>query len=449
MWCYPTEGLALVNQALEIAPQEDSRVQSLIYFGLASVYHLMEDYARAVEAYQMAIEHGRAAANFVAEMMSVAGLSLMAFEHGQNHLAFEIVSQAIDRIERAGILPPISTVLYGSLGQIYYEWHQLDKARENTLRAIELSAWGGYSSGAVYCRVLLSRLLQIEGDLEAADQEIQKAVEQMQVGAPADVREEVVVQQVRVYLAQDRLAAAEMALQSHGFSFQGGFSFPDLPPGGAITHIAGLLYNSGLRVLLYRARARRELASLRPGIELADQLIARALQREYVLVALEALLLRAQISATLGNGETNGQSQVDYVRALELAEPEGLIGVFVEQGAPVAEALANLVEQDQLGAVQPDYVKRTRFIRSILAAFSSSRLPGPTHGGPAALIEPLTDRELDVLRSMAEGLKYKEIAARLFISLNTVRFHVKAIYGKLNVNNRTQAIEMARRLQLL
>jgi LuxR family maltose regulon positive regulatory protein len=67
----------------------------------------------------------------------------------------------------------------------------------------------------------------------------------------------------------------------------------------------------------------------------------------------------------------------------------------------------------------------------------------------SALIEPLTDRELDVLRLMAEGLKYEEIAGRLFISVNTVRSHVKVIYGKLQVKNRTQAIERARRLQLL
>lgn len=66
-----------------------------------------------------------------------------------------------------------------------------------------------------------------------------------------------------------------------------------------------------------------------------------------------------------------------------------------------------------------------------------------------ALIDPLTGRELDVLRLMAQGLKYKEIAEKLFISQNTVRFHVKAIYGKLNVNNRTQAIEQARQLQIM
>jgi len=61
---------------------------------------------------------------------------------------------------------------------------------------------------------------------------------------------------------------------------------------------------------------------------------------------------------------------------------------------------------------------------------------------------PLTDRELEVLRFMARGLKYAEIAEQLYISLNTVRFHVKAIYGKLYANNRTQAIERARQLQL-
>jgi LuxR family maltose regulon positive regulatory protein len=175
---------------------------------------------------------------------------------------------------------------------------------------------------------------------------------------------------------------------------------------------------------------------------LAGRLVTGALQGQYILVVLEALLLRAQMRAALGSSASNlAASQADYVRALELAEPEGFIGVFVEQGGPVAEALANLVRQNQLGAVNLDYVER------ILAAFSALQLPDETV--PAALIEPLTDRELEMLYLMAEGLKYKEIAERLFITLNTVRYHVKTIYGKLNANSRTQAIEMARQLRIL
>ena len=438
-----TESKALATRALEIAPEQDSRVRSLAYFALAGASQLMEDYPHAVEAYQMAAQHGRAAESLVAEMMSTSGLALMAFEHGQLHLALEIAAPASDRVEQSGSLPPISTVVYGVLGEVYYQWVQTEQARRHILRALQLSTLGGYKSGMINCRVLLSRLSQLEGDLEAAAREIQEAIDQLQVDTPGYVRQEAVSQQVRVYLARNRPAAAEMALQGQGFSFRDQFSFPDLPPDQSLSHANGLLYSSSLCVLLHQARAGRDLTGLRQGIELANRLIAGALQGQYIIVALEALLLRAQVHAALGNSQA---SQADYARALELAEPEGFIGVFVEQGPPVAEALANLVEQHRLGAVQPVYVEH------ILAAFSRLRPPGAARGeqpAPSALIEPLTGRELDVLRSMAEGLKYKEIAARLFISLNTVRFHVKAIYGKLNVNNRTQAIEVARQLRIL
>jgi LuxR family maltose regulon positive regulatory protein len=453
-----TESLALANQALEIVPEPASHVRSLAYFGLACAYQAMENYELAVDAYQMAIQYGRVAENLVAEMMSTSGLAVMAFEHGQLHLAFEIAAPVSDRVEGSGPPPPISAVLYGLLGEVYYQWYQIEQARRHTLRALQLSTLGGYKSGMINCRVLLSRLSQIEGDLEAAAREVQKAVDLMQAVTPGYVRQESVSQQVRVYLARDRPAAAQMALQGQGFSFRDQFSFPDLSPDQSISHANGLLYNSSLCVLLYQARARGELTGLKQGIELADRLIVRALQGQYIIVALEALLLRAQMHAVLGDHRA---SQADYVRALELAEPEGIIGVFVDQGPPVAEALSNLVGQNQLGIVQPGYVER------ILAAFSGVQSPPTaTRGeqlapslpvedasrgetGPVALIEPLTDRELEVLRLIAEGLKYKEIAARLFISLNTVRFHVKAIYGKLNVNNRTQAIEIARQLRIL
>jgi LuxR family maltose regulon positive regulatory protein len=101
------------------------------------------------------------------------------------------------------------------------------------------------------------------------------------------------------------------------------------------------------------------------------------------------------------------------------------------------------------------------YVDSILKAVVPSPLPEteaaipveprpPVTGGPAApkrrgvLVESLTERELDVLRLMAEGLKYQEMADRLFISLNTVRFYVKAVYGKLGVDNRVKALTVAR-----
>jgi LuxR family maltose regulon positive regulatory protein len=427
--------LAAAREALEIAPAEDHRVRSLVYFGLACAYQATdEDTDRVVDAYQRAIQLGREADNSIAVMLSTSGLAQLALEHGQLTLATQIAEPVVARIERSGSLPPISTVVFGILAEVQYHWCQVDEARRHARRALQLSTLGGYQSGLIGCRILLSRLAQLEGDLESAAREIEPAIELLLAAGPAYTRQEAVAQQVRVHLARDHAAAAEMVLQGHGFSFGERISFPGLAEGGKVAHSPGLLYNSGLRLLLYQARATGDLTGLQAGLELADRLVDGTLRGRYLPVALEALLHRAQLHAMLGNGPA---SEADYRHALELAEPEGFIGVFVEAGPPVAAGLANLARRDDLGAVQPDTIRR------VLAACSAPR--------PAAapLVEPLTDRELDVLRLMAEGLKYKEIAARLFVSLNTVRYHVKALYGKLGANNRTQAVATARQRGLL
>jgi LuxR family maltose regulon positive regulatory protein len=207
------------------------------------------------------------------------------------------------------------------------------------------------------------------------------------------------------------------------------------------------LYNSKLRLLLYQARAENDATNLRRGIELADLVLAAATEGRFLLVMLEALLLRAQLRAILGNSQQDEAGELtaaDYRQALELAEPEGIVSVFVEQGPPVAEALTKLLDQNRLADVQAAYGRRIITL--------AQAQPRARHAAPAAreeLVEPLTERELDVLRLIAEGLKYKEIAGSLFISLNTVRFHVKAIYSKLGVNTRAQAISKARQLHIL
>jgi LuxR family maltose regulon positive regulatory protein len=432
------ESQALAEQALEIAPASDGRVLSLVHFGLASVYKSLGASDQAMDAYQVAIQHGRSAGNLVIEMMSTSGLAQLAFEHGQLHLAFEIAAPVIDRAEETGSLSPINTVVFGILGEVLYQWHQIEQARYYAQRALHLSKLGGYRSGRIGCRVLLSRLSQLEGNLEAAAREIRSAFDLIEVDTPSYAQQEAVSQQVRLALAQNRLHIAQMALQGEGFSFRDPTSFPDIPSDQSIPYSTGLLYNSGLRVLLHQARSRRDLTGLRSDIAFADRLIESAFHGQYLPVALEGLLLRAQMHALLGDRQA---SQADLVRTLELVEPEGFIGVFVEQGTAVAESLADLIRRKQWGTAQRGYVER------ILAAFQ--RPDAVRDEPPATLIEPLTDRELDVLRLIAQGLKYKEIAERLVISLNTVRYHVKAIYGKLGVNNRTQAVEAARDLRLL
>ncbi|MBE2222021.1 MAG: hypothetical protein IAF02_10790 [Anaerolineae bacterium] len=430
------ESKSKAEHALAIVPEQDDRVRSLAYYALGSVCQASLEFDRAVHFYQLAIQYGRAAENLVAEMMSMTNLAMIALEHGKLHLAYEIAAPIDERNEQSGSLPPMSAVVYGVLGELFIQWYQLDRARQYTQRSLQLSRFGGYNTAVVLGHVTLSRLAQIEGDLEAALEEIQTAVNLLPVELPEYIRQEVTAQQVNLYLACNRPAAAELALRRQGFSFQDQFIFPDFPSEQAISHSLGLLYNSSLRYLLNLAKNGRTPDKLKAGIDLANRLITATLQSQKTLVALTTYLLRAQMYAACGEIQA---SHSDYVNALELAETEGFIGVFVEQGQPVAHALT---QSRQFGRVSKGY------INNILAAFTHLQSPS-TIDQVSFLVEPLSERELEVLRLMADGLKYKEIATQLFISLNTVRYHVKALYGKLNVNNRTQAISAARQLELL
>ena len=130
-------------------------------------------------------------------------------------------------------------------------------------------------------------------------------------------------------------------------------------------------------------------------------------------------------------------------RALSLAKPEGFIRTFLDEGEPMAQLLYAAAAQGH----HPVYIGR------LLAAFSEedAGLPPPeserqVHGG---LIEPLSEREQEVLELIAKGLSNQEIAVGLHISLSTVKTHASQIYGKLNVHNRTQAVARARSLGLI
>jgi LuxR family maltose regulon positive regulatory protein len=441
------ESLELAQRARDLAPETDGYVQSLAYNALGSAYLLQNDYQHAVEVYQKAIQLGRAAANALVEMMGISVLSQIATQHGQLHFADEVASQGIDRIERSGSPPSIVAAVYGALGQIQYQWGHFAEAHRHLGRAIQLCALSGYVAGEIYGRANLSRLFQLEGNLEASEQELQKAIELTQSGAPVWGVEETVAQGVRLHLAQHRLAAAESALATQGFSFHAGFTFPDLAPELAVTYSSGLLYNSALRILLYRAQLKHERERIPAGIDLADRLIGGALQSQSRSVAVETLLLRAQLHDVHGNDRA---SLADVAQALELAAPEGFISLFVEGGTPIAESLAVLLKRARPDSAQSEYIKAILAIFSRQVAPQSPPLKSEIKKQRSEiLLEPLTPRELEVLHLIAAGDSNQAIADKLVITVRAVKKHTGNIYGKLNVSRRTQAVARARQLGLL
>jgi LuxR family maltose regulon positive regulatory protein len=255
----------------------------------------------------------------------------------------------------------------------------------------------------------------------------------MRTDAPAAVREQILAQQVRVKLALGRLVEAERVLQSAGLTFMDASSMSNFSAISPNLYQFGVLVNSALRLILCQAQTSGDTGRLHQGIELAHRLIHDTLQRQLLPIALEALLLRAEMYAELSNTQA---SHDDYLQAVALAEPEGFISRFVNEGEPVRIALTALLQGNPPNA---------GYLQQILAAFVTA----PPDSQPSSLVEPLTEREREVLRLMAQGLKYQEIADTLVISLNTVRFYVKEIYSKLGVNNRTHALELARQQSLI
>jgi LuxR family maltose regulon positive regulatory protein len=160
----------------------------------------------------------------------------------------------------------------------------------------------------------------------------------------------------------------------------------------------------------------------------------------HVSRAIELLILHA---LNYQAGDETDKAMAPLERALTLAEPGGFIRIFVDEGPPMARLLYEALTR----GIAPDYARR------LLAAFPVAEPeqadPSRTRPPKSALIEPLSERELEVLQLIAAGLTNQEIAARLYLSLNTVKVHTRNIYGKLNVHSRTQAIARSQELGLL
>jgi len=156
--------------------------------------------------------------------------------------------------------------------------------------------------------------------------------------------------------------------------------------------------------------------------------------------------------------------------AVSLAAPEGYVRIFVDEGAPMAALLAQRVARRPFDDAQRHQGQELRgaqhdpigaYAERLLAAFPSAQPGAPLRTADAppalraaleranALVEPLSEREREILRLIAGGLSNQAIADTLIIATSTVKKHINNIYGKLDVQSRTQALVRARELHLL
>jgi len=199
----------------------------------------------------------------------------------------------------------------------------------------------------------------------------------------------------------------------------------------------------------YLALARVLLAEHAPGqaLGLLDWICAQAAAQQRTGSVIEAAALRA---LSLADGGDQAAALASLAEALALAAPEGYIRVFADEGAPMARLLGRLAAAQRTGRAGFPGLVPAGYLNQLIRAFQPA--VGPPAGrdtATAGMAEPLSNRELEVLRLLAAGKSNQQIADELVVTLATVKKHVGHILGKLAAGNRTQAVARARVLGLL
>jgi LuxR family maltose regulon positive regulatory protein len=394
--------------ALILVPAGSGRVAGLAWLALGGAYRQSAPYAQAAEALQQAAWASWQSQDWVTWMLAVSQLTLMSIQYGRLRFAAETASGAVEQLDALQIAPPTTIgAIYGALGLVYFETNRLDAARENFSRGIRLATFSGHNGSLVYNKVNLARLLQAEGNLPAAAQVLDEVAGLLRMGAPGWMRPEFIDRQTSLLLTMGKPAEAEAVLRQSGVT-----------PADEVSRRTDWIHLAWLRLLV----AQKSPVAL----ALAERILHFSEADGRDVVTLQALIL----GALAGGG-------ADWlVRALELGEEEGYVMVFLEAGDDIKKRLKDEGEKMKTGRLR-DYLEKLLAIAGIEIGSSSS------------FHLSLTDRELEVLRLLAEGLSYAEIADRLVVSVNTVRYHVKGIYGKLGVEKQAQAVEKGRELGLI
>jgi LuxR family maltose regulon positive regulatory protein len=397
------------QRALEYLHPANLPVRTATTWSLGYAYQLQGNRAAASQAYNEVIDISKSYGNSIYTMAATLNLGQIQEADNQLPLATRTYRRVI---ELAGDPPQgMAGEAYLGLARIYYEWNDLDEAEELGRQCLQLTRQMETISTSVSYSLFLARLSLAQGDVSGAVAALDEAEEYVRRHNFIFMLSEVAAIQVPTLLRQGNLTAAAHLAQTQ-----------KLPLNQA-------------RVSLAQGNPSAALAVLEPW---GRQMEAKGWSDE----RLRVLLLQAIAHYAQGNKKKALQVLGE---ALELARPGGFIRIFVDEGLPMFRILSEAAAQ----GLMPDYVVK------LLAAFKveDQGSAGESHAATPvtsqSLVEPLSERELEVLRLLGTDLNGPEIARELLVSLNTMRTHTKNIYNKLGVNSRRTAVRRAQELNLL
>ena len=411
----------LAQIALEKLPGDELFLRSIAYLMLGHARRQEGQPLAADPPYSQAIAAGRSEGIISTGLLAAGFLVQVKTLQGRLHQAQSAFREAVTLADEMGVtsLPSLG-VAYGAYGDVLREWNDLDSAESHLRRGIDLcKPWQGLLLTSLENYVGLARVRQAAGDIQGGLALIESALDlAFQYELPQNISL-LEAWQAQLWLAQDRFpAAAEWARQRDNRSV----SKP------ALVHEREELVLA--RLLILQERGKDAIARLLMPLRQAQE-------AERMASVVEILAVQALAWQTAGDLDA---ALASLAEALTLAEAEGFIRAFVDEG----EGMERLLRRAAVRGIALDYTSY------LLDAFQSKADPfSPAIPGVEPLSEPLTEREVEVLRLIAAGLTNRQIAEELVVALGTVKAHINSIYRKLDVSNRVQAVSRARELKLL
>ncbi|MCP5099672.1 MAG: hypothetical protein GY943_29310 [Chloroflexi bacterium] len=411
----------LANQALTQLPVDDFKTRSFVAAMLGTVLQQTGDLAAAARAFNTAVSSSRKAGNShmaVHALCDLAGLQLL---QGRLNKADATCREALELAEnsakRGGRPLPGADFAHARLSGVLLRRNELDAALHHAQQGFELSQQRGQADILTFCALALTAV-QFELNDEHGWRQTLRQVRQVERDT---ARHNALIDFVEVEFGllggdvETAVAWAE-ANQLHADN--------EIQPGQTF-------YTLFLARLLIAQNKTNE------ALTLLERLLAIEEKSGAMGLVISIHVLQTIAWQTTKNNES---ALTALKRAISLAEPEGYVRIFMEDSAIMQPLLQQLAHQGIA----------TAYVNQLLSALENENKSATTEPSlPEPLEEPLSDREIEVLRLMETDLRAPEIADQIFVSVHTVRSHIKSIYRKLNVHSRYEAVAKAQELALL
>jgi LuxR family maltose regulon positive regulatory protein len=430
------QAAGLCRQALQLLPEGDQMARSFATSLLGSVLRWAGDLETAAQISNQAIALRQAAGDHRIAADAFCDLAALQLVQGRLREAATTCQDALRSVVEptlAGSHASVAGFAHARMSAVLREWNELDAALRHAREGIALAEQWGWADGLVFGYGYLASALLASGDSDGALEAIQKGKRIASSLSPW-LESQLAALQAQHWLARGNTGAAARWAAESGLSVDDPFGYENWE-----------LYFALARVLIAQGRRQSKHALVDRSLELLDRLLEMARGAGATGRVIEALVAQAMGLQALDRGRAALSA---LQQALTLAEPEGYMRVFIDQG----EEMRGLLSQAATSGIAPNYV------RELLAELeqettdegqTTEAIPASIRRAQSGLIEPLSERELQVLRLLTSNLSSPEMAEELFISPNTVRTHIKNIYQKLDVHSRSEAIERAHEVGLL